>query len=319
MIRKAYLSKIKSLEAIDEFIKELNLKFNDEINLDYKIKDSKIHEICLDRIKDLVKNDLLKNNPDILLKRYIKYFHEKKWNKKNIKKESTFYRARSGMTILNGEISSYPELIKIPYYDKEISAPPPLYVEGGRFNRAGVSYLYLATDIETAIAEIQLKVGEYCSIAQFQCSQSIQLLDLTCFNKDLETQIWYEILTYPIYDSKDYLVTQFLSDVFKKLEFDGIYFQSVQSKGDNIVSFNPEAFTFVEDSSKIIRTKKINYEYEDIPSSIDIFSTPEKMASKKFSYQSLRLNKQPHRLIQLKSLKEQIIRRYESKKNDFKE
>ncbi|RGI45537.1 hypothetical protein DXB52_12615 [Ruminococcus sp. OM04-4AA] len=55
-------------------------------------------------------------------------------------------------------------------------------------------------------------------------------------------EILYDILTRPVHsDIKDYyLVTQFFSDIFKMLGYDGIVFFSTQGSGKNVVSFKKD-------------------------------------------------------------------------------
>lgn len=52
----------------------------------------------------------------------------------------------------------------LPYYKNEIESPPPIYTTGRRFNRDGISYLYLADTIETCLLEVHLQIGQNCSI-----------------------------------------------------------------------------------------------------------------------------------------------------------
>ena len=56
---------------------------------------------------------------------------------------------------------------------------PPVYTAGGRFNRQGISYLYLADTIETCLAEVHLQIGQNCSVGKFKCKQEIEVIDLT--------------------------------------------------------------------------------------------------------------------------------------------
>lgn len=70
------------------------------------------------------------------------------------------YRARIGIKdILDySEIGEESQKTYIPYKKNEIGAPWPRIATEGRFNRAGTSYLYLASTLETAINEIRPSV-----------------------------------------------------------------------------------------------------------------------------------------------------------------
>lgn len=194
--------------------------------------------------------------------------------KKNINelKEKTidigekYYRARIGNDILEAAIDDFNILPAIPYFGSDIEAPPAKFVRGGRFNREGISYLYLADNIETCIAEVHLQVGQICSIAQFECVERGRYIFVEKQDDNNEIADLYNILTKPVHsDIKEYyLVTQFFADVFKKIGYDGMIFFSTQATGKNIVSFNKDYFKFVKYSENMYRANKIFYEYEMI-------------------------------------------------------
>lgn len=71
-----------------------------------------------------------------------------------IVKNSKYFRARIGYSKksydhLNGGMDG--KYIYIPFTKEQISSPPPFMALSGRLNRAGVSFLYCATDSKTAI------------------------------------------------------------------------------------------------------------------------------------------------------------------------
>ena len=57
-------------------------------------------------------------------------------------------------------------------------------------------------------------------------------------------------------------MTQFFSDIFKALGYDGLVFFSTQGIGKNIVCFKKGYFEQVKYSEKMYRAKKISCEYE---------------------------------------------------------
>ncbi len=55
-----------------------------------------------------------------------------------------------------------------PYPTTEMGAPPPHLARGGRLNPGGIRYLYLASDQETALAEVRPWVEATVTVAEFQ-------------------------------------------------------------------------------------------------------------------------------------------------------
>ena len=226
-------------------------------------------------LKKIVKDDLTYNNPDSLFEQYREYFKTKSFPMKIIDTDTIFYRGRIGNEVIWGTEDNYKKRFILPYYQQEIKAPPSIYTNGGRFNRQGISYLYLADTIETCLAEVHLQIGQNCSIGEFKCREQIELIDLTKFNNDVEIKTWLEILTQPVHDGTKHIynITRFLSDIFKSINNSGIYFESVQAAGHNIVCFKPSLFQLVEYSEKIYTATKIKYIYQQVEDSIREYST----------------------------------------------
>lgn len=225
-------------------------------------------------LKKIVNDDLTYNNPDSLFEQYREYFKTKALPTKIIDTNTVFYRGRIGNEVIWGAEDDYNRDFILPYYQKGIEAPPPIYTNGGRFNRQGISYLYLADTIETCLAEIHLQIGQNCSIGEFKCRGQIEVIDLTKFNGDVEIKTWLEILTQPVHDGTKHIynITRFLADVFKSINNNGIYFESVQAEGHNIVCFEPSLFQLVEYSEKIYTATKIKYVYQQVEDSIREYS-----------------------------------------------
>lgn len=242
-----------------------------------KTSDSLEYKICKKTIIEMVENDLKEYNPNEIIEQYFEYFSKLNFKKVRINEGDEFYRGRIGKVVLEGAIDDFNRDFIIPFYGKEIEAAPPIYTSGGRFNRAGVSYLYLATELETCLAEVHLQVGQECSVAKFKCVNEVDLINLSDFNGDLELKIWYEILTQPVHEQikYKYFITQFLSEVLMKIEGSGLYFKSVQSDGYNIVSFNPNNFELIPYSERIYKATSIKYNYIPIEDAIREFANKE--------------------------------------------
>jgi hypothetical protein len=99
-------------------------------------------------------NDLKIKNHFLFEGQWISYLKEYSDKiESNIKSESTYYRARIGFEKKAIPVLSdwEPEPHYKPFAEENIGAPPPFVASSGRMNRAGVSFLYLASDPETAL------------------------------------------------------------------------------------------------------------------------------------------------------------------------
>ncbi len=62
---------------------------------------------------------------------------------------------------------------------EQLGAPPSGKTSAGRMNPAGISYLYLAFDQQTALAEIQHGQSDQSAIGQFEVLRDLKILNLT--------------------------------------------------------------------------------------------------------------------------------------------
>jgi len=176
-----------------------------------------------------------------------------------------FYRARTN----NSCTLFTPDDMRKPPKDKAIN---------GRANPLGISYLYVASDVDTAISEIRPHKGERVTIAEFKMLQDLELADLRDpkesispfqLNDDNELELIYKNLSYltmlgnelskPIIPQRvnlEYLPSQYLCELIKQIGFHGIIYKSSVSSGNNFVIFNDERLDVVSCSSyEIIDTK----------------------------------------------------------------
>lgn len=230
-----------------------------------------------------IETDLMKHNYQTLLDTYVNYFKTKDLKYETIHKGDCFFRGRLGKMIIKGMNEHKDMEFIVPFHNQQIVAPPHLLTKGGRFNREGVSYLYLASDEKTCIAEIHLQVGQECSIAQFQAKKDIKLLNLVEHSADIEMKIWYEIMTQPIYEGiqHHYLITQFLADVLSHFTKNGIWFYSSQTKnrkkgeGRCIVSMRPSQFELVPCSERLFKATSMSIKANPIEDSADVYAENE--------------------------------------------
>jgi RES domain-containing protein len=219
-------------------------------------------------IFDLLENDLQVFNPDELLDDYCEVFKRpnNKLSEKVVKIDEEYFRARIGNKVIKCAIDDCNIEYSLPFFRDEIAAPIPLISREGRFNKNGCSYLYLASDIKTACAEVKLEVGQIASVGKFRCIQEEKYVDLTVKDPDdFMIEIKNKLLM-PIHNEikHKYIITQFISDIFKKLGYFGIIYDSTVTNGTNIVAFKPNHFKFIDYSDELYTPKKIEYTIEKI-------------------------------------------------------
>jgi RES domain. len=195
-----------------------------------------------------MQDEILNKKLEEIFNKYLNLFRtEIKLPKVDIEKGQVFFRGREKCDTFKVAIDDFDTEIDVPYFKKEIGAPSIEYTSGGRFNRAGTSYLYMTSDLDTSMSEIRLVLNQVFSIAEFQCIKTASYVDVSQINANRNLQELYEILMRPVFgDSNEiYSITQFLSDIFKELDYDGIVYKSTKKEGMNIVCFYPELFNFV--------------------------------------------------------------------------
>lgn len=225
-------------------------------------------------------NDLYSMNSYEIFDEYHEYFEKNKdsISTRYIKKKREFYRARQGRFEVGGSIDDCDIDVRIAYFDKELVSPPPKFASGGRFNRENFSFLYLATDVKTCISEIRLEVNQECSIGKFYCNTGGTYVDLTKLNNIFIQEV-SKILLKPVNSENryDYLISQFISDIFRNMGYKGIIYPSTQGKGINLVSFYPNEYTFIPYSEKMYKATKITYSYKEISDSYKDYYDYEKL------------------------------------------
>ena len=169
-------------------------------------------------------------------------------------------------------------------YDAEKSdAPPNQFTDNMRVSPKGISYLYIAEDIPTVIAEVRPIIGQPVSVAEVQILRDLKLFDFTLgvpsFGLEesgmpiMEAALLRfisEQFSSPNYSGDDeYFATQYISEMLKVEGFDGIRFQSSLNKtGTNIVLFDVSKQDDLGLSRNYEITSSKIYTMEDISISI---------------------------------------------------
>lgn len=209
----------------------------------------------------IMENDMSELNPDDFCEKYFNDFKSFLLSKnKTIRKGRIFYRARKGCyNIPVKDKSGFDNLYEYPYFGKDIQNPPIHIAKDERFNKHHFSYLYLASDVQTAIAESKPEVGEICSVGKFIVEKKSMLLDLG------KCRTFEDIVLRPSLSNwKVYYFSQLVADVAKKCGFDGIVYRSVQTNGKCIVLFEPSNAQFQLYSEQMVRIRPSKVLYSNL-------------------------------------------------------
>lgn len=171
-----------------------------------------------------------------------------------------------------------PDIRHQPYQGDRLGVPPPPSARAGRLNRAGVAFLYAATDIGTAVAEVRPHPGHLVSVGWFETAKALRLAcldaDIALFSaNEQELDLFHFLhstskamsMPVPPGEDKAYTVTQLVADCLRKVDFDGVLFKSSVGVGDNVCLFDPATCRYVEGSAQVLNVKRLAYEHEDAP------------------------------------------------------
>jgi hypothetical protein len=163
----------------------------------------------------------------------------------------------------------------------------------GRVNPKGISCLYLATEKETAMAEVRPWIGSYISVGQFEIVKDLMLIN--CFSQqgtDLlhhiymkepgpdkrETAVWAHIdhaFSQPVSADNattEYIPTQILAELFRKNGFDGVAYKSLLGEGFNVALFDIDAAKLV--NCFLYDAKSVAFKFEEAGNPYFLKTTP---------------------------------------------
>lgn len=169
----------------------------------------------------------------------------------------------------------------VPYVKNEMGAPPAEKSTAGRANPAGIPYLYLASDQNTAICELRPHTKERLAVGSFRLKDSVTCIDLcdpeigSPFQHgdrlhDVISVIGFlrhlgHELSVPIGNGRrdhEYLPTQYLCEMIKNLGYDGVAYSSGLGKGYNIALFHPSMASCFE--VKLVEVRRVEIVTDDI-------------------------------------------------------
>lgn len=192
---------------------------------------------------------------------------------------SEFFRGRIGVKsrlsakhapVTNGRTFRY-----LPFSGQDIDRPPLKLATEGRFNRARVSLLYLASDVQTAVAELRPHPGHLVSTAMFRLKRDLKVAnfakqDIRNFLSDPRLEDLRSILSIadvlnvPVQPEHRvlYAATQLFADVLRSAGFEGLTFNSTVGTGSNLTSFAGDAFELVAGSERVQDVVALAYRIE---------------------------------------------------------
>ena len=166
----------------------------------------------------------------------------------------------------------------LPYTGKHIDRPPLTMATEGRFNRARVSILYLASDTHTAVAELRPHPGHLVSTARFRLKRDLKVANFAnhdirnCLSdsrlEDLRMILSIaDVLNVPVQPEHRslYAVTQLFSDALRAEGFEGLTFRSSVGTGTNLTCFSSDAFEMIEGSEGVQEVVSLQYRMAEMP------------------------------------------------------
>lgn len=165
--------------------------------------------------------------------------------------DTVFYRARE-------QDDSIKDITKIDPY-KELGPAPYNRAKTNRMSPAGISYLYVAEDKNTAFSECRLN-GKRAVVAELKLKESLQIIDFSknifylsgsIFEENYDhDERWLSSflrgfvreITMPVDEevadhSYDYVATQVVAEYLRSKNYDGICFKSSVGEGKSYVFF----------------------------------------------------------------------------------
>ncbi len=150
---------------------------------------------------------------------------------------------------------------------EKMGKPPAKISTAGRANPMGIPYLYAASNIKTAIAEIRPHKGDNITVAKFEVKEALILADLRNpresvspfgLDEDGVNQIFIDLdylchlgdeLSKPILPREahlEYLSSQYLCELIKHCGYDGVIYKSSVGDGDNYAVFSDDKLEAIE-------------------------------------------------------------------------
>jgi len=207
-----------------------------------------------------------------------RFFPQKRLNNDLICEILTF----SEKTILRDEFLFRARLSRDGKFPLDkMGKPPKAKAMEGRANPVGISYLYLASDANTAISEIRPQVENIVTIGKFRVRDKIRVLDLKSpgigspfkWGDNLDFVLKIQgflgmlgfMLSKPVDKNKtplEYLPTQYLCEFIKNQDFEGVLYKSFLGSGHDVVLFNERKVECIE--TKLYKVTSVKVQSEEV-------------------------------------------------------
>lgn len=203
----------------------------------------------------------------------------------DVPKDTIWWRAQLGHDWRSAN-DAFPEAEIECAYPRTRMKPLQDSASDGRANPRDIPALYLATEKETAIAEVRPWMGSYVSVAQFKTQRELKVIN---FSKDeghpiffkeptpveREEAVWKHIcqaFSEPMTKSDnyiDYVPTQIIAELFKANGYDGVAYRSnFGTDGFNIALFDLEAAALINCGLHRVDGIKLKTTQQDNPYSM---------------------------------------------------
>lgn len=174
-----------------------------------------------------------------------------------------------------------------PLLDHQMWAAPKGQASPRRLNASGIGYLYLSEDSNAALEEIKPAVNDVCTIATFEviadkkCALRVvdlgQISNISIFTSEVSRYLMNQNILSKIdlamrktskrnRSEVKYAPTEYMSDLIKSMDVDGIRYKSTLSPDvNNIVLFNENAdghskIKQINSELKTVKISKLHYE-----------------------------------------------------------
>lgn len=194
--------------------------------------------------------------------------------------EADYTKTEKGIGIKQGTIQGYNE---------ENSREPLVGISGsGRNNISGVSYLYVASNPETACTEVKPQLRDLISLATFKIESPMRIVDFSTEKRLPSIQFGGEEISLSVFftelmqqfskpvKNNQYYPTQIIADYIRKTGIDGIKYKSfLTPNGYNYTIFNshPSHISFL--GSRVLVYQQANHSYWDLNAKIAILTNRE--------------------------------------------
>lgn len=266
------------------------------INLDWKIFKDGLHKYILNQMLSEIldkeeiktrkyKNCLEKISGDV----WEKFKFELKYKNRYFPDSEIFNINRLYDTLQCFALTDYSEYVYRARISKDgeiipnekMGRPPEGNSSQGRANPIGISYLYVASEISTAISEIRPHKGDTVTVVKIKLPSSFRLLDirnpkntvspfeysdnaLETLYKDLDLlERFGEELSRPVLPREaniEYVPSQYLTEFIKRSGFQGLLYKSSVGMGYNVVIFEEFELNIVNSYSYIIKDLQFTFE-----------------------------------------------------------